>query len=256
MSLVKACMKKYIKIPELSNFKNVLFVGPHPDDIEFGCGATIDKMVKKGAHIHFLIVTDGAGGSNDPNISREAQKETRKNEALKAAEFLGVETVDFLEFNDGAPYTEVDVIKKALPIVLKYNPEIIFAPDPTLDTECHGDHLKVGRAIKTILTISPYPNIVKDYGVDINNVKEFRSFTYLALYFTHDRNKLVRVNKENMKKKFAALMIHESQMKDSEMMFTYFKFRMRELGLLKLSYGCEEYKVLHPYTQHVYSLGV
>jgi len=256
MSLIKMVMKKYIKIPELSNFKNALFVGPHPDDIEFGCGATIDKMVKNGCHIHFLIVTDGASGSNDPLIDNNKLKEIRKNESIKSKDLLNVETIDFVDLKDGGTYTENDVINGVLPYVLKYSPDIIFSVDPDLETECHSDHLKVGRAIKSLVHIIPYKGTIENYGIKVDENIKLRNDTFLALYFTDKPNYFYKVSKENMNRKFESLKCHESQMTESELLFTYFKAKSIEFGITHFKGRVEEFKILHPNTQHVYSLGL
>ena len=43
-----------------------LAVGAHPDDIEFGCGATLAKWAAAGCRFHHLVLTDGSKGSWDP----------------------------------------------------------------------------------------------------------------------------------------------------------------------------------------------
>ena len=47
--------------------RSVLAIGAHPDDIEFGCGATVAKWAEAGATVHFLILTDGSKGTWDVN---------------------------------------------------------------------------------------------------------------------------------------------------------------------------------------------
>ena len=34
------------------NFKKILIVAPHTDDAEFGCGATISRMVEEGLEVY------------------------------------------------------------------------------------------------------------------------------------------------------------------------------------------------------------
>ena len=43
-----------------------LAIGAHPDDVEFGCGATLAKWAAAGCVVHHLICTDGSKGSWDP----------------------------------------------------------------------------------------------------------------------------------------------------------------------------------------------
>ena len=40
--------------------------GAHPDDMEFGCGATLAKWAAGGCRIHHLVLTDGAKGTWAP----------------------------------------------------------------------------------------------------------------------------------------------------------------------------------------------
>ena len=163
MSIIKLALRKYIKIKDLSTFKNPLFIGPHPDDIEFGCGALISKLKEKNADIHFVIVTDGAAGSKDPKIDSKTLKQIRTSEAKEASSYLGVSTIDFLEFMDGGSYETEDVIKKLCPYILKYKPDIIFSPDPNLSTESHIDHLKVSSAFRD--ASQEVDGIIYDLGV-------------------------------------------------------------------------------------------
>ena len=44
-----------------------LAVAAHPDDVEFGCGATLAKWAAGGCRIHHLILTDGSKGTWDPD---------------------------------------------------------------------------------------------------------------------------------------------------------------------------------------------
>ena len=59
---------------------NILAIGAHPDDIEFGCGGTLLKYSQQGHGIYLLVLTDGSVGG-DPQV--------RKKEQTQAADFLG-----------------------------------------------------------------------------------------------------------------------------------------------------------------------
>mgnify|MGYP003118183966 CR=1 FL=1 len=41
------------------NMKNILAIGAHSDDIEFGCGGTLHKHVKEGHNVYMLIMSNG-----------------------------------------------------------------------------------------------------------------------------------------------------------------------------------------------------
>ena len=42
---------------------NILAIGAHPDDIEFGCGGTLVKYSQKGHRIFLLSMTEGGFGA-------------------------------------------------------------------------------------------------------------------------------------------------------------------------------------------------
>ena len=256
MSILKMVLGKFIKIPKLESFKNVLFVGPHPDDIEFGCGATVSKLKNNGAHIHFVVVTDGAAGTKDKNEDPMKLKEIRENESRLSALALGAETIDFIGLEDGGDYSVNDVVRLLSPYVLKYKPEIIFSTDPSLKTECHPDHIKVGQATKELTQIVGYPESLRRRGVDITEYNEFPRNIYIAQYFTDSPNKRVKISKKNWMDKEASIRMHKSQIDDSiGLLITYFNAKSIESGIKHFKGRAEDFKVYHPMMQHVYSEG-
>ncbi len=249
-------IRTYGAIPDLTSFKRPLFVGPHPDDIEFGCGGLISRFKELGTPVTYCIVTDGAAGSNDPAITPEMMKQTRKKESLNAAAFMNVSNVEMLELEDGGDYEVSDVIRKLAPVVLRCSPDIIFAPDARLKTECHPDHLKTGEAARRVTQLVSHPESLRRHKVDIKGIETFPSNITLAFYFSDDSNTLLQISESNLGDKIQALMLHESQMQDSstELLLNYFK-----LKALKLGNGqglAEDYQVLVPLTQHVYAEGI
>jgi LmbE family N-acetylglucosaminyl deacetylase len=79
---------------------SVLVVAAHPDDIEFMAGGTLAAWIDQGALVHYLLVTDGCGGSRDPHQSPEALAARRRHEQRAAAAILGVASVTFLGYRD------------------------------------------------------------------------------------------------------------------------------------------------------------
>lgn len=41
---------------------NILAIGAHPDDIEFGCGGSLIKYKEKGDNVFLMVLTDGELG--------------------------------------------------------------------------------------------------------------------------------------------------------------------------------------------------
>ncbi|MCR5741911.1 MAG: PIG-L family deacetylase [Gammaproteobacteria bacterium] len=254
---LKDMLGAYASVKELSSFKNPLFVGPHPDDIEFGCGALISRLKNNGASIHFLIVTDGAAGTSDPNMDPTELKRIREEESRSSASFLGAETIDFIGLEDGGIYSTSDVTREVSKYILKYNPDIVFSVDPNLRSETHPDHIKVGDGVRHSLQIVGYPIALKRHGVNIDNVKVFPKEIVLAYYFTDEPNTYAEVSLSDLEKKIASLTMHKSQFlsPESMLLLEYFKLKAQLDGAVIGKPFAESYLVLHPLLQHVYSLG-
>ena len=248
----------YCQIPSLDSYKRFMFVGPHPDDIEYGCGAFISSLKGKDKDICYVIVTDGAAGTADPAITPEMMKMNREQESLKAAAFMGVTHVEFLDLEDGGDYDTKDVLNRLIPLVLKYRPDIIFAPDPKLKTEVHPDHLKTGEAVRLLPQLVNHPIALKRRGIDISGVSVFPNNITLAFYFTDDHNHVAPVTMPNLDEKIQALMLHSSQMQDesTELLMTYFRLKALEAGKESETGLGEDFQVLIPIVQHVFAEGI
>ena len=255
MPELKEIIKTYGAIPPLTSFKRPMFVGPHPDDIEFGCGGLIAKMKEQNIPVTYVIVTDGAAGGDLPP---EEMKEIRKKESEEAARFLGAENIEFCDLEDGGDYSVIDAMKILIPLVLKYQPDIIFAPDPLLKTECHPDHLKTAEAVRRLPQIVSHKESVRRHGIDVEGIEHFPSDITLAFYFSDDSNVLEEISMKDLEAKISALLHHKSQMQDdsTELLLNYFKLKAIHLGQETGNTLAEDYRVLVPLTQHVYSEGI
>ena len=106
MGLTKLILKFAAPLPQIEKYERYLFLGPHPDDIEIGAGATAAKLAAAGKQICFLICTDGRfGDGNAPkDCTGQALINLRKQEAIASAAALGVTDVRFLGLSDGGFY--------------------------------------------------------------------------------------------------------------------------------------------------------
>ena len=44
---------------------NLLAIGSHPDDIEFGCAGTLMRYIGAGHNVYLLVLTSGASGGDN-----------------------------------------------------------------------------------------------------------------------------------------------------------------------------------------------
>ena len=72
--------------------KNVLAIGAHPDDIEFGCFGTLKKHKDQGDNVTLLVMTQSdVKDSHKGEVTRDSI--ISKNEATQAAKLLDVELI-------------------------------------------------------------------------------------------------------------------------------------------------------------------
>ena len=244
MSLTKAVLRFAAPLPEIERFDRYLFIGPHPDDIEIGAGATAAKLAAAGKAVAFLICTDGRFGSvNAPAwLSPEELAALRRKEALASAARLGVRDVRFLELSDGGFYPLDALLHGIARTVGDFGPELIFAPDPCVTSECHVDHLNAGRAAGQIACFAPYAGIMAGYGASAAPVRA------IAYYMTARPSRFVKTGAFFKAQQEAVFACHLSQFPpgcgDTAALRAYLKLRAADFGLRSLSGCAEGFRVL------------
>lgn len=143
---------------------NILAIGAHPDDVEFGCGGTLLKYSKLKHHINLLIMTLGEQGGKGA---------VRKKEQMQSAKILRA-NVFWRDYKD----TKIPVAQKTIAdiedIIHHVNPQLIFV---NFYDDTHQDHRVVAectvsatRYIKNVLfyevptTQNFNPNVFVDIG--------------------------------------------------------------------------------------------
>jgi LmbE family N-acetylglucosaminyl deacetylase len=58
---------------------NILAIGAHPDDVEYGCAGTLLKYAERKHRIFLMILTRGEHGRNGPGSRQKQIGETRRN---------------------------------------------------------------------------------------------------------------------------------------------------------------------------------
>jgi LmbE family N-acetylglucosaminyl deacetylase len=142
-------------------FASALVLFAHPDDAEFSCGGTVARWVADGCEVHYVCVTDGSAGSNDPDTTRDAMREVRVRELRAAADVLGVASVTLLGELDGFLEVTPETRKKVTREVRRLRPEVIVAPDPSRlwfgnSYINHADHKAAGAlALSAVMPDGP-----------------------------------------------------------------------------------------------------
>lgn len=113
---------------------NVLAVGAHPDDIEYGCGGTLALYAFKGHHVYLFVATDGALGG-DAGVRRHEQEDSRL--------VLDAREVFWGNYRDTeVPYNR-ELIVRIEEVIRKVEPTMIFVNSPD---DTHQDHRNLAQA--------------------------------------------------------------------------------------------------------------
>jgi len=113
---------------------NILAIGAHPDDIEFGCGGTLIKYTERGHRLFLLVMTEGGLGGT---------ASTRAKEQLDSKAILGAEDVFWGGYEDTLLLMDQAMISKIENVISKVKPDFIFCN--YLD-DTHQDHRHLAQA--------------------------------------------------------------------------------------------------------------
>lgn len=186
----------------------------HPDDAEFTCGGTVARWAREGCEVHYVCITDGSAGSNEPGVTREELRPIRDREQRAAAEVLGVSSVTLLGEIDGMLEVNLDTRRKVCREVRRLRPEVIIAQDPSRlwfgsGYINHSDHKRAGElALSAIMPDAPtrpmFPELL-DEG--------FEPFEVPNLYLAVNEPEVYIDITDTIDLKLKALAQHVSQLK-------------------------------------------
>ena len=246
MSLTRAVLRFAAPLPRIEQYQRYLFVGPHPDDIEIGAGATAAKLAACGKDVCFLICTDGRYGTDhcSPALAGEELAAIRRAEAEASASLLGVKELRFLPFSDGGFYEPAALQRAIAEVMVDFRPDVVFAPDPCVSSECHTDHLNVGEAVRRLACFAPNPGIMAAYGL------ESFSLQALAYYMTARPNRYVDTRGWLDLQLRSIYECHKSQFPKRDAVAVYLKLRAADFGLRTLTGCAEGFRVLGQTQMH------
>lgn len=142
--------------------KKILYLAPHVDDESIGMGGTINKIKKNNET--FLVFTTNSGGSYT-DLSKEELIKSRKAEAKKVVEYLDIDRLEFLDYEDGNLSNEnKDLVKDIKKIIDDFKPDIIFS---TSIIDYHNDHRETTRALVRALEDIDFKGEIYLYPINI-----------------------------------------------------------------------------------------
>jgi len=116
---------------------DVLAIAAHPDDVELTCAGTLLALQARGRRFGLVDLTSGEMGTR-------GDQETREREASRAAEILGAEFRETLDFGDGGLRTTREQELRLIEIIRRERPRLILTSYPE---DRHPDHARAGRLV-------------------------------------------------------------------------------------------------------------
>lgn len=148
---------------------NILALGAHPDDIEYGCGGTFLKFARRGDNLYFMVLTKGEFGGDSK------MREKEQEEAMK---ILSVKKIFWGGYTDTELPNERIIITHIDKIIEEVKPDEVYV---NYVEDIHQDHrtlaectLAATRYIKKVFFYEDYTsnNFEPDIFVDIEDVLE------------------------------------------------------------------------------------
>jgi LmbE family N-acetylglucosaminyl deacetylase len=142
-----------------------LAIGAHPDDIEFGSGATLAKWAAAGTHVELCICTDGSKGTWDARADRAALVAQRREEQRAAADVLGASGVTFLEFVDGELVHGRTASAAVCEVIRRVRPDVVLGHEPWTTLRLHPDHRQAGLLTVEGIVAARDPHFFPEQGL-------------------------------------------------------------------------------------------
>lgn len=111
-----------------SEMVNILAIGAHPDDVEYGCGGTLIKYIKAGHKVFLYIATRGSYGGEDSLRAKEMEA---------SADLMGASDLFWGGYTDTQIPLSQDLISEIEDIIQKVRPKFIFTH---WNDDTHQDH--------------------------------------------------------------------------------------------------------------------
>jgi LmbE family N-acetylglucosaminyl deacetylase len=164
--------------------KKILILAPHTDDLEFGCGGTVAKLIEQGNTIYCA-----AFSACRQSVRKEFPEDILITEIKAASAILGIKIDNLILFDYNVRtfnYHRQEILDDILQLKAKVQPDIVFIPALT---DVHQDHYTIAqegfRAFKFSSLLS--------YELPWNNLS-FNTASFMKLEEKHIQKKIDAVN--------------------------------------------------------------
>ncbi|PYM09422.1 MAG: GlcNAc-PI de-N-acetylase [Candidatus Rokuibacteriota bacterium] len=182
---------------------NVLAIGAHPDDIEYGCGGALTAYAQKGHGVYLFVATDGGLGGDS---------EVRRGEQEDSMLAIGARELFWGGYSDTEIPLNRELIIRVEAVIERVKPQMIFV-NYTDDT--HQDHRNLAQG--TLSATRYIPNFL---FYEVPSTQNFMPNCYVDIQKVLDR-------------KLACLESHRSQI---------MKTNIQDLTILESAVSCANFR--------------
>lgn len=179
---------------------DILAFGPHPDDVELGCGGTLIKLADRGCRFAIVDLTRGEMGTR-------GTVETRAAEAAAASEILGATERVNLGLVDGSVRNDHKSRRKVVEAIRTYRPKLVLAP---YHQDRHPDHSHASELIYEAAFVAG----LRRYETGQESYRPPK-FVYYMRWYGFEPTFIVDIT-DQYERKMAAVWAYASQFKPPE----------------------------------------
>jgi LmbE family N-acetylglucosaminyl deacetylase len=190
---------------DLSRPAVALAVGAHPDDVEFGGGATLAKWAAAGCVVHHLVCTDGSKGTWDAAADLESLVAVRRAEQRDAAAALGARDVHSLDLVDGELGDDLFTRARVCETIRRTRPDVVLGHDPWKRYRLHPDHRFAGLLTLDAVVAARDPHFFPEQPVPHHRPQ------HVLLFEAERAGHVERVDDHHVEAKIKALLCHRTQ---------------------------------------------
>lgn len=194
---------------------SALVIHAHADDAEYAVAGTVAAWARQGVAVTYCMVTNGASGSSDKDMTRERLTEIRAAEQQAACDVLGVKGLLQLGFEDGYLEPNLQLREAIARVVRQVRPDVVMTPhDPRQRVLGniylnHPDHVAVGEVVMRAMNPDASSGLMFP---DLWRVEGLEPYLPKALLIAHfmEGDTLVDIA-DTLETKIEALSCHVSQ---------------------------------------------
>ena len=167
------------------NFNKILVIAPHTDDAEFGCGATISRMVEEGLEVYIATFS-----ACEKSVPSEYPSNILINEFKEASKVLGVKAINTFLFSYQVRIfnkKRQEILQDLIELRNNINPDLVMIPS---ESDVHQDHQTIyNESIRAFKFSS-----ILGYEMPWNNIS-FQSSSFVFVSEVHIRKKIKALKK-------------------------------------------------------------